>query len=98
MRTYCIHQKGNTENSDVIVFFIGGSGHTSYNYYLRQYFNELQGNTVIYALQKRYVKKWEAGICRSSREFDYYNYHSQLVNDQIEFIMWILESNDFKHK
>ena len=57
MRTYYIHQKGNTENSDVIVFFIGGSGHTSYNYYLRQYFNELQGNTVIYALQKRCVKK-----------------------------------------
>ncbi|MFZ1255335.1 MAG: hypothetical protein WAR77_03240 [Saprospiraceae bacterium] len=96
--TYYVHQKGNKENSDVIVFFIGGSGHTSYFYYLRQYFNELQGNTTIYALQKRYVKKRETGMRKASKEFDYHNYHSQIVQDQKEFIIGILKSNDFKHK
>lgn len=96
--TYYIHRKGDYEKSDVIVFFIGGSGHTSHNYYLRQYFNDSRVDMTIYALQKRYVGKRETGMRRASKKFDYYNYHSQLVQDQKEFILWVLSNNDFKYK
>lgn len=96
--TYYMHQKGDYEKTDVIDFFIGGSGHTSHNYYLRQYFNDCIGDITIYALQKRYVGKRETGMNRASKKFDYYNYHSQLVADQKEFILWVLSNNDFKDK
>lgn len=95
---YYVHTKGNRGSSDVIVFFIGGSGHTSYNYYLRNYFSGLKGNITIYALQKRFVKNRETGMRKASREFDYHNHNSQLVQDQKEFIEYVLNDNDFKHK
>ncbi len=95
--TYYVHTKGDRDNSDVIVFFIGGSGHTSHNYYLRNYFSELKGDATIYALQKRYVKHRETGMRRASKEFDFHNHNSQLVQDQREFIEYIIKKNDFKN-
>ena len=95
---YYVHTKGDRDNSDAIVFFISGSGHTSHNYYLRNYFSELKGNVTIYALQKRYVKHRETGMGRASREFDFHNHNSQLVQDQKEFIEHIIKNNDFKNK
>jgi pimeloyl-ACP methyl ester carboxylesterase len=95
--TYYVHRKG-AKDSDVIVFFIGGSGHTSYNYYLRHFFSEMDDNVTIYALQKRYVKNRETGMGKASNDFQYHNYHAQFVNDQREFIQWVLKSNDFSQK
>lgn len=49
---YAIH-KGDAEKTDALLFFVGGSGHSSHNFYLENYFEKLQGNLTIYALQKR---------------------------------------------
>ena len=88
--TYYSIQKGNPDITDTLLFFVGGSGHVSHNYYLESYFSQLQGNIRIYALQKPHVGHRETGVFEASEAFDRSNYYAQLVKDQAEFIRSIL--------
>jgi pimeloyl-ACP methyl ester carboxylesterase len=91
-------QKGNTSITDTLIFFVGGSGNVSLNYYLQAYFEELPGNITIYALQKRYVSHRETGLFKPLSSFYNYNHYSQLVQDQKEFIQYILANTDHTGK
>ncbi len=91
-------QKGNASETDTLLFFIGGSGNVSHNYYLRTYFEELPGNITIYALQKRYVGHRETGLFEPSSLFHEYNHYPQLVQDQKEFVQYILSNTDYTAK
>jgi|GEM_PF-472619 len=91
-------QKGNASETDTLLFFIGGSGNVSYNYYVQTYFEELSGNVTIYALQKRFVSPRETGLFEPSSSFYEYNHYPQLVQDQKEFIQYILTNTDHTGK
>ena len=91
--TYYSIQKGDPDKTDTLLFFVGGSGHVSHNYYLESYFSQLQGNIRIYALQKRHVGHRETGVFEASEAFDRSNYYAQLLKDQAEFIRSVLDRN-----
>ena len=91
--TYYTVQKGEVKETDSLLFFVGGSGHVSHNYYLQSYFEELPGNITIYALQKRYVGHRETGLFHPSDSFARDNHYLQLVQDQKEFIQFILANS-----
>lgn len=91
-------QKGDANKTDSILFFVGGSGHASKNYYLRPYFEKLPGDVTIYALQKRFVEHRETGLLEPTEAFYQFNYYPQLVQDQKEFIHFILEKQDRLHE
>jgi len=92
--TYYYYKKGDVEDTDTLLFFIGGSGHASLNYYLRPYFKGLNDNVGIYALQKRYIGHRETGVFEASEKFHQFNYFSQWLKDQREFVNRILEKHD----
>lgn len=96
--TYYTLKKGEKNNADSILFFIGGSEHASKNYYLRSYFKGLTGSTTIYALQKRYVAHRDTGLSEPSNSFHEYNHYPQLVQDQNEFIQYILSKYNYSNK
>lgn len=96
--TYYILKKGVENNSESILFFIGGSEHASKNYYLRSYFKNITESTTVYALQKRYIGHRETGLSEPSELFHQYNYYSQLVKDQKEFIQYILSKSNHSNK
>ena len=96
--TYYRVQVGDSRKTDAVVFFIGGSGHTSLNYYLESYFEGLDENVTVYALQKRYVGHRETGQFKPSDEFLQYNYYLQWVNDQKNFINSLIENESFTGK
>lgn len=91
--TYYTINKGDPEKPDTLLFFVGGSGHVSHNYYLESFFSKLRGNITIYALQKRHVDHRETGAFEASDAFDRSNFYSQLVKDQEEFIRSLLGKN-----
>ncbi|WP_428738790.1 prolyl oligopeptidase family serine peptidase [Sulfurimonas sp.] len=92
--TYYKVQKG---KSDTTIIFVGGSGHTSLNYYLEWYFETLE-NVTIYALQKRYVGHLETGEDKPSKEFLQQNYYQQLLKDQQEFVNFLIKSKKLSTK
>jgi pimeloyl-ACP methyl ester carboxylesterase len=96
--TFYTLQKGSSETSDSILFFVGGSGHVSKRYYLRSYFEELPEKITIYALQKRFVGHGETGLFEPAESFHQYNDYPQLVQDQNEFIRFILTRQDHLSK
>jgi len=96
--TYYKIQVGDSRKTDAVVFFIGGSGHTSLNYYLKSYFEDLDGNVTVYALQKRYVGHRETGLFKPSNAFQQYNYYPQLVNDQKDFINSLIKNKSLTGK
>jgi pimeloyl-ACP methyl ester carboxylesterase len=87
-------QKGAAPEINTLLFFVGGSGNVSHNYYLQKYFEEMHGHISIYALQKRYVGQREIGLFGASGSFYKYNHYAQLVQDQKEFIQYILANSD----
>ncbi len=91
--SYYTVQKSKAAQTDTIIFFIQGSEHASLNYYLRDYFKDLDKNVKIYALQKRYISHKETGIFPQSKEFYKYNFFNQRVEDEKEFINKILQKS-----
>ena len=96
--TYYQVQVGDSRKTDTVVFFIGGSGNTSLNYYLEPYFEDLDGNVTVYALQKRYVGHRETGQFKPSNQFHQYNHYLQLVNDQKDFINSLIKNESLTGK
>ena len=96
--TYYQVQIGDSRKTDAVVFFIGGSGNTSLNYYLEPYFEGLDGNVTVYALQKRYVGHRETGQFKPSNQFHQYNHYLQLVNDQKDFINSLIKNESLTGK
>ena len=91
-------QKGALEETDTLMFFIGGPGHASLNYYLENYFEDLPGDVTIYALQKRHVRHMETGMFPASQEFLENNHFLQLMKDQKEFIDATIAKQDKRPK
>lgn len=84
-------QKGDPDQTETLLFFIGGSGRASLNYYLDSYFADLPGNVRIFALQKRHVGHWQTGQFAPSAAFDRNNHYPQWIDDQRDFIRAILD-------
>jgi len=81
-------EKGNDPNT--IIFFIPGSGHTSLQYYLSDYFKEFDANVEIYSLQKRAVSNRATGMFSKPDDFDKENIFENWVSDNLVFIRNIL--------
>jgi pimeloyl-ACP methyl ester carboxylesterase len=81
---------GDKQGPETVLFFIGGSGCASLQYYLRQYFHELHGVMQIFALQKRKVSDRTTGMGTCPQGFDEANHFKQWVSDQSQFLTAML--------
>ena len=88
--TYYVYKKGRGD-SDTFLFFISGSGCTSLKYYLKKYFEDLNGDITIYALQKRFVKDSAISLTECPKDFNEWNDFPRWVTDQQFFVNEILK-------
>ncbi len=93
---YSVHA-GKHAQGDTILLMVSGSRHVSLNYYLRSYFEELDANVEIFALQKNHVNHRETGIFEAAEACHHDNHFSQWVQDQQEFIREILTQRNFSN-
>lgn len=73
-----------------LLFFISGSGYTSLQYFLGNYFDELNADVEIFALQKRTVSNRTTGMFGKPDRFDTENIFDHWVKDNLFFIRKIL--------
>jgi len=76
---------------ETAVLFVSGSGHTSLQYYLRDYFAALPGNVLVFALQKRAVADRASGLGEPSAQFLEADRFEQWMADQSYFLADVLK-------
>ncbi len=91
-------EKKDAKKSNAIIFFITGSGYSSLQYYLKPYFENLDLNTKIYALQKRNISNRTTGVFKKPNNFDKENIFSNWVKDNTYFINKIISKEENKDK
>ncbi|HFD32928.1 MAG TPA: hypothetical protein ENJ28_09525 [Gammaproteobacteria bacterium] len=80
------------DSHDTFLFFIGGSGCSSFRYYLREYLKGLKGHIKVFALQKRGFNHFATGLFGCSEKFYKNDYFNRWVSDQELFINYILKN------
>lgn len=78
---------------DTFLFFIGGSGCISYNYYLKRYLHGLKGEIQVFAIQKRGVRHRTTGVFGCSKDFYFNDYADSCFSDQQAFLTYVLMSS-----
>jgi pimeloyl-ACP methyl ester carboxylesterase len=99
--TQTLYYQWNLQHKDtnILVFIVGGSGHSSMLYTLVNYSKELKLlSPQVYALQKRYVLHRETGMKKPHPLFLKNYYYSQMVKDQVYFIKKIIHQPHNLHK
>ena len=91
-------EKKSAHKSNAIIFFITGSGYASLQYYLKPYFENLDLNTKIYALQKRNISNRTTGIFEKPKRFDKENIFDNWVKDNAYFIHKIISKEENRDK
>ncbi len=89
-KTYLYYKIEKGKNPKALIFFISGSGHTSLQYYLSDYFEEFDANVEVFALQKRTVSNRTTGMLGKPDNFDMENTFENWVNDNHFFIRKVL--------
>lgn len=80
-----------------IIFYIGGSGHSSAVYTLARFSNAFKHiDADVYMLQKRHVRKRETGLRKPSRIFIRDYHFERMVADQEYFINKVLSRDECK--
>lgn len=89
----------NPDSASPIVLFIGGSGFTSYKWYLNDYFSTWKSPIMLFAIQKLGIKKFSNELLsKPNNQFLKHNFFGQWVADYSEFLGLAKELGIFKNR